>query len=82
MVCMYVCVCVESLLPAPEKVLPGRTLACGMTGGPRCVPMCICLASEDTISVGGTSSLQTERDTVVVNRSKERIAAPKTICNC
>ena len=49
-------------LPAPGKPLPGMMLACGCRGGPRCAPMCICLASEDTISEGGHSSLQREKE--------------------
>lgn len=43
--------------PGAGKPLPGRTLAWGGRGGPRWGPMCICLASDGTISVGGTNSL-------------------------
>lgn len=48
--------------PAPGIPLPVRTLACGGRGWPRWAPMCICLASDDTISVGGTISLKREID--------------------
>ncbi|KAL7876728.1 hypothetical protein AOLI_G00116910 [Acnodon oligacanthus] len=49
----------RQLQEPPGNPLPGMTLECEGSCGPRWAPICICRASDETISAGGTSSLHT-----------------------